>query len=816
MIYSIKKSFIFFSLLTLILLPFSNVFAQIPSDLSQVKASQITDAQLLQFIKKAQSSGMTENDLMQQLQQKGLPDTELQLLSTRIKNLMAEDNTTVLTPDRMEINAGNKRVYNGEITEFKMPLQPSRVFGSELFSGVDPVFVPNLKIATPKGYIIGPEDELQLEVYGNNISSQKLMVSPDGLINVKYTGPVNVSGMTIEQATGVLKARLTKYYPELASGATKLQLTLGSVRSIQVTVVGAVKKPGTVTLPSIATLFNALYSSGGPLDNGSFRNIELIRNNKTIALADLYEFILKGDQSANVSLHDNDVIRVPFAKTQIVLDGELNRKGIFEVKEGESLQQALDFAGGFKSNAFKGRITGTGFTDVERKVIDVAKESFASFNLNNGDSLYIDSVVNRFDNRVIISGAVFKPGAYSIEKGLDLKELILKAQGLKEDAFLGRANLVRVREDKTKEYKSLNLKSIIKNNQAFALVKEDSIHIVSILELRDSSTVSLIGPVKKPGDFRYEDSLTLQGLLLQSGGFLENATPIKIEIGRRNTALNVGEKGALTSQIISIDLKKDLSDFGADIILKPFDIISVKVDPNKVKQISVKVTGEVFYTGSYTLISPEERLSSVLKRAGGILSYADIDGAKLIRKKEMRDTAQIKRLALSTFKISNLKDNLKEDTSNIISNDELKSNTTEVALNLRAILEKTETADDPTLIDGDELIVPRFNNTVNVGGEVLKPVSVQYESGKGFSSYLSAAGGYTRNAFRNRAFVVYPNGRAAKTHQFLGIRVYPKITPGSSVFIPLKPDTKGFDPAKAGILVSAFSAVMTGLVLLFR
>lgn len=815
--YSITKRIIVFCLLTLIFLPFSQAFAQIPSDLSQVKASQITDAQLMQYIKQAQSSGMTENDLMQQFQQKGLPDTELQLLSTRIKRLTAGDNNATITaPDRMESTTGNKRGYKGEITEFKMPTKPSRVFGSELFSGVDPVFIPNLKIATPKGYVIGPEDELQLDVYGNNISSQKLMVSPDGFINVKYTGPVNVSGMTIEQAAGVLKARLTRYYPELASGSTKLQLTLGSVRSIQVTVVGAVKKPGTVTLPSIATLFNALYSSGGPLDNGSFRNIELVRNSKTIALADLYEFILKGDQSANVSLHDNDVIRVPFAKTQIVLDGELNRKGIFEVKGTESLQQALDFAGGFKSNAFKGRITGTRYTDVERKVIDVAKESFASFTLNNGDSLYIDSVVNRFDNRVIITGAVFKPGAYSIEKGLDIQELIAKAQGLKEDAFVGRANLVRLRQDKTKEYKSLDLKGILKNNQAFALIKEDSIHIVSILELRDSSTVSLIGPVKKPGDFRYEDSLTLQGLLLQSGGFLENATPTKIEIGRRNTAIKVGEKGALTSEIISIDLKKDLSDFGADIFLKPFDIISVKADPSKVKQISVKVTGEVLYTGSYTLVSPEERLSSVLKRAGGLLPYADIDGAKLIRKKEMKDTAQFKRLALSTVKISNLKDNLKEDTSKIISNDELQSKTTEVALNLRSILEKSETVDDPTLIDGDELIVPRFNNTVNVGGEVLKPVSVQFESGKGFSSYLSAAGGFTKNAYRNRAFVVYPNGRAAKTHQFLGIRAYPKIIPGSSIFIPIKPDTKGFDTAKAGILVSALSAVMTGLVLLFR
>lgn len=814
MSYSIKK-FIVLSLLALILSPFSEVFAQIPSDLSKMKSSQITDAQLMQFVQQAQSSGMSESELMQQFQQRGLSEPELQSLSTRIKGLMGAGNNATAVQDGSATTTSNKRVYKGEMTEFKMPQNPSRVFGSELFSGVDPVFVPNLKIATPKNYVIGPEDELQLDVYGNNISNQKLMVSPDGFINVKYTGPVNVSGMTIEQAAGVLKGRLTKYYPELSTGGTKIQLTLGSIRSIKVTVVGAVKKPGTLTLPSIATLFNALYSSGGPLENGSFRNIELVRNSRTIAVADLYDFILKGDQSSNISLHDDDVIRVPFAKTQIVLEGELNRKGIFEVKGTESLQQALDFAGGFKSNAYKGRITGTRYTDVERRVIDIAKVSYASFNLNNGDSLYIDSVVNRFDNRVIITGAVFKAGAYSIENGLDIKELIAKAQGLKEDAFVGRANMVRLREDKTKEYKSLDLKDILKNNLSFRLRKEDSIHVVSILELRETSIVSLVGPVKNPGDYRYEDSLTLQGLLLQSGGFMEKATPTRVEIGRRSSNINLASKGASTTEIIEVDVKKDLSDFGADILLKPFDIVNIKVDPNKLKQITVKITGEVLYTGGYSLVSPEERLSSVLKRAGGLLPYADLDGVKLIRKRILKDSAQINRLSLSTVKISSLK-NYNKDTSNLIAKDELQSYTTEVALDLRTILANPGTDEDPILIDGDELVVPKFVNTVSVGGEILKPVTVQFKAGLGFSYYLSAAGGFTKNAFKSGAFVIYPNGMSAKTHQFLGIRKYPKVIPGSSIIIPLWPEQKGLDTAKAGILISALSTMMTALVLLFR
>ena len=275
-----------------------------------MKASQITDAQLMQFVQQAQSSGMSEAELLIQFQQKGLPESEIQLLAARVKSLMPSQIET--SPSDNPKNQSNKRVFKGEETVFKIFEVKSRLFGADLFSSADPLFVPNLKIATPKNYVIGPEDELQLDVYGNNISNQKLTVSPDGYITVKYAGPVNVNGMTIEQAAGVLKSRLTKYYPSLSSGETKVQLTLGSIRSIQVTIVGAVKNPGTVTISSLSTLFNALYACGGPTEIGSFRNIELIRNNKQLLVADLYDFLMKGEQISNVGLRDNDVIRVPF------------------------------------------------------------------------------------------------------------------------------------------------------------------------------------------------------------------------------------------------------------------------------------------------------------------------------------------------------------------------------------------------------------------------------------------------------------------------------------------------------------------------
>jgi protein involved in polysaccharide export with SLBB domain len=782
-------------------------YAQLPADMRNIKASQISDQQLQQIAQQAQAQDMSENDITQQLQSRGLPESEIQALLARIKGMMGAGATDA----SVDAATNSKRTFKGEMTVFKAPEVKSKVFGAELFSGANPMFVPNLKIATPKSYVIGPDDELQLDIYGNNISNQKLIVSADGLVSVKYAGPVNLSGLTIEQASNVIKSRLLKYYPALLSGATKLQLTLGSVRSIQVSVIGAVKKPGTVTLPSIATLFNALYASGGPLDNGSFRNIELIRNNKVLVVADLYDFIVKGDQKANLSLHDNDVIRVPFATIQVNLDGGLNRSGIFEMKEAESLQSALDYAGGFKSNAFKGSLTGTRYTDIERKIIDIKKDNFSTFKLQNGDSLYVDSLVEKYENRVYITGSVFKPGVYSIDDGMDLKSLIVKAQGLKEDAYTGRANLVRKSIDLKKEYKSINLKNIIANTERFLLQKEDSIHVVSSVELREVKNVQLNGPVVSPGNFVFEDSLTLQALILQAGGFLENAELTSIEIGRRKSNIDPAVSGTNTSEIILVQLNKDLTRIGKDIYLQPYDIVSIKTDPSKIKQISVKLSGELKYSGNFTLENPNERISSLVNRAGGLLPYADVEGAKLVRRKELVDTAQLKRLANAT---TSIKSRLNKDTLKV--DESLVAQTTEVAVDLKRALEKPGSNADLSLKDGDELIIPRYINTVSVEGEVLKPVSVQFEEGRGIGNYINAAGGYSRNALRSKAFVVYSNGRSSKTTNFLGMRFYPKVKAGSTVYIPLKPEQKGFDPSKLGVLISALTSLSTIFVLLFK
>jgi protein involved in polysaccharide export with SLBB domain len=814
----LKIGFFFIVLFTFLWMP-NEVNAQIPSNLSNIKSSQITDAQLMQFLQQAQSTGMTEEQLLQEFKKRGLPDAEIEVLVNRIKSMtgvsldMGGEKDDMSDPKNAKTNT---RKYKGETRPFRMPANPSRVFGADLFSSADPIFVPNLKIATPRNYVLGADDELQLDIYGNNISNQKMTVSPDGFINVRYAGPINVSGMTIEQAAGVIKARLSKFYPALSTGATKVQLSLGSVRSIQVTVIGAVNRPGSITLPSIATLFNALYASGGPLDNGSFRNIELLRDNKVIAQADLYDFILKGDQHANVSLRDNDVIRVPYAKAQVAIEGGVNRVGIFEIKQNETVQQLLDYAGGFRGNAFKGRITGARFTDVEKSVIDLPKENFNSFSLMHGDSLFVGSVLEKYDNRVFITGAVFKPGAYSLENGMDLYALIKKAQGLKQDAFKPFANFVRLKEDYSKEYLSVDLREVISGKLKIQLKREDSIHVESILELKEKSEVIIAGPVRTPGKYVYDDSLTLKGLILKAGGLLENASALKIEIGRRKKDISFDQKGASTSDIIVVDLDQELNSNVANQVLQPYDVVNIKKDPSKIKQVTVDVKGEILLVGSYTLQNPEEKLSSIINRAGGLLPYANINGAKLIRKKSIEDSAFIRRLALTNLSTKST-EKQQSDSVQLIELDQLNSSTTEVALDLDKILANPGGQDDMSLQDGDEIIIPRFVNTVSVSGEVLKPVTVQFETGKTFDYYISAAGGFNKSAYKKRVFVVYPNGRSSRTKNFLGMKKYPKVAPGSSIFVPVEPARQtGFDPAKAAVLVSAFASVMTTLVLLFR
>lgn len=775
--------------------------AQIPNDMRNVKAAQISDAQLKDFMKKASESGMSEGQITQEFQSRGMASGEIDIIKSRIASFgsgVATVNNPTGVSDR-SVTQG-KISYSGNLA--------GSIFGSELFNTPNLSFEPDLRIPTPKNYVLGPDDKLLLDIYGVNLTQQNLTVSTEGTIALKYAGPIQVNGRTIEEATQLIKNKLTKYYPAISNGGTKLSLTLSGIRTIKVMVLGAAKKPGTYSLTSLATLFNALYVSGGPTDNGSFRKIELIRNDKTILVADLYEFLLKSNQKSNVSLKDNDIIKIPYVKNKINITGEVNREGFYELLSGETLENAINFAGGFKTNAYKATIVGTRITDWDKKMLDIRKDSIQYFLPQDGDHFFIGSIIDKFQNRVSVDGSVYKPGSYALTVGLTVEGLIKKAEGFKEDAFSGRIILIRTKGDLTKEYINLNFNS--DSDRSVILKNEDLLKVSSIFDIRDESSVVINGAVRNPGNYIFEDKLTLKSLILQAGGFSEFATTKEIEISRRKKNIEVNNPSSPIIELIKFDAEKDLSKTTSDFFLQPFDIITVKTDPQYKQQISVSISGEVLHPGVYTLYSRTEKISDLIKRAGSLLYTANINGARLIRRNYLHSSAEdfavADKIAASTAK----------DSSGTILNEERKPYR-EVSIALTKIVSSPGSKEDLYLEEGDQIIIPSIDNMVSIAGEVFKPLSINYEQSKKLKEYISDAGGVTKSANKKRIFVIYPNGKAASIKKVaLFFNKYPTITAGTKIFVPKEPEKRQIDLAKAGILISAFSALTTGLFFAFQ
>jgi protein involved in polysaccharide export with SLBB domain len=794
-----KISFFSSKKITLVLFFFFsiNLFAQLPSNMSNIKSKDISDVQLQEFIKKAAGSGMSEAQIQEEFLKRGMNPTEVTLLRNRINQPSAAPNP--ISEPRVSNSPNDKATTTYD------PTFGGAILGAELFSNPTLSFEPDLRIATPKNYVLGVTDKLLLDVYGVNLSQQSLEISPEGTVNIKYVGPLYINGLTIEEATKRINAKLAKLYPELNSGKTKIQITLTGIKSIKVILVGAVKKQGTYTLSSLATLFNALFVSGGPAENGSYRNIELLRNNKIIQVADLYDFLLKADQKANVGLKDNDVIRIPFAKTKVNIDGQVNRPGIYELQPNETLADVLTFAGGYKSFAYKARITGIRNTDFDKKVIDIVKDSIAFFKPQNGDSYSIGGLIDRFQNRVVINGTVFKPGNYAVEKGITLDQLIKKAEGLREDAYTERVIIIRTREDLTKEYISVNLNTPSGKN--LLLQKEDVINISSIFDIKEKFAVTIEGAVRKPGSYGFEDSLSLKSLLLMAGGFADNASGKDIAISRRKRDVEVNNPQSPIVEIIKINDTTDLALFTNDIKLQAFDIISVKVNPYYKPQINVSIAGEVLNPGTYTLQNRSERITDLIKRAGNILYTANLDGAKLIRRNYLsgNDLETIEKIALSG----------KDSSGTLVSQE--KKPYREISIALTNIMNKPGSTEDILLEESDQIIIPMKDNMVSVYGEVFKPITISYETSKKLKSYLHDAGGVTESSNKQNIFVIYPNGKAANIkHTFLFFKKYPKITAGSRIFVPKEEEKKGTDYAKFGLLVTGLSAFITAVALAYQ
>jgi protein involved in polysaccharide export with SLBB domain len=654
-------------------------------------------------------------------------------------------------------------------------------------------FEPDLKLATPVNYILGPEDQLNINVYGNSVVNWKLEVTPEGNINIPGVGILNVSGKTIEQATEAIKSRLSANNYAIGHG-TNVQVSLGNIRSIKVIMIGQLVRPGTYTLPSLATVFNALYAAGGTNPNGSLRKIEVIRNNQIIRTLDVYDFLTKGDQRNNIALEDQDIIRVPTYRVRVALTGEVKIPAYYEVLPGETLQDVLNFAGGFTDSAYTARIKVSQINDQQRKLTDVFQEDYKNYIPLRGDRYFVEPIINRYQNRVTINGAVFRPGEYELQHGLTLFRLIQEAAGLKEDAFMSRGSILRLKEDNTTEEISFDLTQIMNKTADIDLKREDIVTISSVFNLHDRYTVAIKGDVRKPGIFAYADSMSVADLIVDAGGFSEGASAKRIEVSRRINDSDPNVKNSPVAQVFSLDVDPNLGFAKANFNLKPFDIVSIYTLPGFEVQKTVKVEGEVLYPGYYTIRNKNEKISDIIARAGGLSASADPDGGTLRRDniailgvdKNKIDTTGINREQIQKTKRLN---QTFRDSSGINEDQQMRNNY--IGIDLDKILKQPGSQIDLIMEDGDIIRVPKLEQLVRVNGEVLYPSAIVYNQEETLKGYVLNAGGYSPNALKRGAYVVYANGTVKGTKKFLFFNSHPKIKPGSEIYIPKKPVSRG-------------------------
>lgn len=774
------------------------------SDLSQIKADQLSDADIAKFSQQLQTSGLTMDQAEQIALSKGMPAGEIAKLKQRLQTPVS---TGVAGKSTSNNGSTDRSINNSEFaTKNESRIVDSRIFGAELFSNPSLSFEPNLKIATPMNYELGVDDQLQVSVYGVQETNMELTISTEGITRIPNVGQVKLMGLTIEAATQRIKQAMSSTaYPSLRSGSSKLAVNLSRIRSIRVTIIGS-NRPGNYTLTSLSTVFNALYVCGGPSEFGSYREIELIRNNEVERKIDLYRFLLNGDQSDNIRLRDNDVIRIPVYKKRVEINGNVKRPGIFELLAEETFENLLQYASGFTDVAYKASVKVTQLTDKERSVKDIPSAAYKSYVPKSGDIFVVSKLLSRFSNRISITGAVFRSGFFEFSEEMTVADLIRKADGLKEDAYTGRAQLIRLKEDLTKEMLSFDVRRALNNDptQNLKLKREDEVIITSVMDLKDEFKVSIQGEIRAPGDYIYVDSLTLKDLVVLAGGLTDAAQPQRIEVARLLKRDTLTAQDERASEIFELKNGENLSVTSQNVQLRPFDVVTIRRKPGYMTLQSVSVGGQVQYPGPYVMSTRSEKVSDLIQRAGGFTPEAYLAAAYLKRYLSEMDKS-VKR-----DKINKIQSNLR-DTTNVILAD-VDRNYDQIPLDLELIMRQPGSTEDLVLKAGDELVVPKFDAQVRVSGSVLSPTQIPYNRRYNVKDYLSAAGGTSDYARKAKIYVLYPNGKAATTKHFFIFRSYPKVMPGAEVIVPKKREKRNMSTGETVGIASALAS-LAGVVI---
>ncbi len=784
---------------------------------SSAYAQRMSDQQVVEYVKQAQASGKSQKQITSELLRRGV--TQEQVL--RIKAQYEATNSTSVGTDNKPTSMRKRGVSQGESYEAaeiedqknvidqkkesqaQLDIPARQIFGHNLFTNRNLSFEPSVNLATPINYRLGPGDEVIIDIWGASENTIRQTISPEGSIQVKDLGPVHLNGMTVQEANSYLQREFSKIYSGIGGSDpnSQIRLTLGDIRTIQINIMGEVAIPGTYTLSAFSTIFHALYRAGGVNEIGSLRGIKLVRNGKTIENLDVYEFIMKGKMNDDIRLQEGDVIIVEPYKSLVEIVGKVKRPMYYEMKPTETVISLLKYAGDFTGDAYKKAVRIIRKSGREHQVYNVDEMDYSVFRLDDADLVTVDAVLDRFENKVEISGAVFRPGLYQLDGEVNtVKQLIKKAENLRGDAFLNRVILNRERDDYSHEIISIDLNGLLNGTVAdIPLKKNDHLYIPGIHDLKEEETVSIYGEVQNSGIYPYSDKMTIEDLIIQSGGLLEAAATTRISVTRRIKDPKSTAYSSKLAETFTFDMKDGLLTGTDNFYLQPFDMVQVRRSPAYQVQRTVSVAGEVLFSGSYALLKKNERLSDLINRAGGITPEAYIRGGRLIRQRSDEERRR-EQDALRMARSGEGKDSVSVEKLAI-------SETYTVGIDMEKALAYPGSDDDIVLREGDVIYIPEYINTVKISGSVMYPNTVSWQKGAKLKHYINMAGGYGDMAKKRKAYVVYLNGtvaRAKKSSSGL-------IQPGCEIIVPSKKEKQRMQLAEI-LGMSSATATMAAMV----
>lgn len=763
-------------------------------------SQSISDQEVVKYALELRKSGVSNADMVKQLMERGATVEQLQRLRQQYSKQITErgldnavDNSIDNAKERMRVNnevksdktsktgkadqAGLTTQQNGdmslfpEVDEQDLKSKGKKVFGRDIFNSKNLSFEPQMNIATPQNYVLGPGDQLIIDIYGASQESSSLTVSPDGDVTVPDFGPIHVSGLSVASAQKRIRSKLGSYYQ-----SSDIKVTVGQTRTIMVNVMGEVKVPGTYTLSAFATVFHALYMAGGISDLGTLRAIKVYRQGRLITTVDVYEFILNGRLAGNIRLQDNDVVQVGAYDCLVDITGRVKRPMAYEMKANESLATLLKYSGGFAGDAYKKQVRVLRKSEDLKSVYNVEEFDMSSFKMTDGDSVIVDSVYNRYKNMVEIKGAVWRPGMYQLgDKVSSVRSLIETASGLTEEAMTSRAVMRRMKPNRTQEVISLNIDGILNGTEADVPLKnEDVIFIPTLAAHQNLRTLTIDGEVIFPGTYEYADNMTIEDFILLAGGLTDAASTLKVDVSRRIYDPNASEAGMEIAKTFSFPLKDNFNvDGDRSFVLEPYDIVQIRKSPVYQNPVRVSIEGEVAFQGTYTMETKNQRLSDVIKAAGGAFPGSDVRGARLVRKMTDDEKARMQAVLRMARQSADGKDSIAIDKI-------AQSDTYTVGIHLDEALANPGSTQDIELMDGDRLIVPRFNHTVRISGDVNAPNTVAYNEGQNYKYYIKQAGGFGNRAKKGHTYIVYQNGTMAVAKKG------GKIEPGCEIVVPSK------------------------------